>query len=137
MNNRKTEIETCLAAISIRTKQLFDFEIRNESYLDASSVKAECNSLYLEAIDLEDELEALPVEANPNRFIKSSFTLSLLWVAKFYASLEAEYKGFSSQATKAANCALDAYSALSWAIEPNGYLEDSAPITFDYLCFSC
>ena len=137
MNNRKTEIETRLAAISIRTKKLFDFEIRNENRFDVSSVKAERNSLYLEAVDLEDELEALPVEANPNRFIKSSFTLSLLWVAKFYASLEAEYKGFSSQAVKAANCALEVYSALSWAIEPNGYLEDSAPITFDYLCFSC
>ena len=87
MNNRKTEIETRLAAISIRTKQLFDFEIRNENYFDVSSIKAERNSLYLEAIDLEDELEALPIETNPNRFIKSSFILSLLWVSKFYRAM--------------------------------------------------
>ena len=89
----------------------------------------------ISAINEGNELEA--PTPNPNRFIKSSFTLSLLWVAKFYASLEGEYKAFSKQAAKAAECALDAYSALSWAIEPNGYLEDSAPITFDYLCFSC
>ena len=30
--------------------------------------------------------------ANPNRFIKSSFTLSLLWVAKFYRCITDSYK---------------------------------------------
>ena len=71
---------------------------------------------------------------NSQKYIKSSFILSLLWVSKFYAALEVEYKVYSATAQKAANCALDTYSALSYAIQPNDFLEDSAPITFDWLC---
>ena len=68
------------------------------------------------------------------KYIRSSFVLSLLWVAKFYAALEVEYKAYSSTASRAANCALDTYDALSHAIQPNDFLEDSAPITYDWLC---
>lgn len=109
MNNRKSAIETRLAAISIRTKQCFDFEICNENLFDVSSVKAERNSLYLEAIDLEDELAALSVEANRNRFIKSSFTLSLLWVAKFYRSLSDSYRKNCNQELSAWRCGCRTY----------------------------
>ena len=109
MNNRRKEIEIRLSAISIRTKQLFDFEIRNENRFDVSSVKAERNALYLEAIDLEDELEGLPIEANPNRFIKSSFSISLLWVAKFYRSLCDSYKKNCNQELSAWRSSMKAF----------------------------
>ena len=61
------------------------------------------------AIDLEDELEALPIEANPNRFIKSSFTLSLLWVAKFYHSLSDSYKRNCKQGLSAWRSSIKPY----------------------------
>ena len=125
MNNRKTEIETRLAAISIRTKQLFDFEIRNENRFDISSVKAERNSLYLEAIDLEDELAGLLAKANPDRFIKSSFALSLLWVAKFYSVAD---KACTSTANQ------NIYTALYHFFSPlDSYLRITMPTTLDWL----
>ena len=68
------------------------------------------------------------------KYIKSSFIISLVWTAKFYAALEIEYEVYSATAQKAANCALDTYDALSHAIEPNNFLEDSAPILFEWLC---
>ncbi len=73
---------------------------------------------------------------NPNRFIKSSFALSLLWVAKFYCTLEAELEAFSSDAEQCAHAALNMFDALSQFFEKDSFFEDVLPATADWLCSS-
>lgn len=138
MNNRKQEIKDRLAAISKRTKECFDFEIRNEMYFDVSEVTAERNELYLEEIDLEDELEALdaiPAPPSANRFVKSSFALSLLWVAKFYRSLANSYVAFSARELAAFDLYINSYKAFQMVLGLSCglFFEYQLPNTFNWL----
>jgi hypothetical protein len=48
--------------------------------------------MYRDAIkEMKQELAALLSQFRSNRFIKSSFTLSLLWTVKFYKALSLQY----------------------------------------------
>lgn len=56
-----------------------------ETFNDEEPITAQ--SLADNVIKVINEGDELKVTPNPNRFIKSSFTLSLLWIAKFYSHL--------------------------------------------------
>ena len=63
--------------------------------------------------------------ASPNRFIKLSFTLSLLWVAKFYSVVD---KACTSTANQ------NIYAAIYHSFSPlNLYLRITMPNTLDWL----
>ena len=100
----------------------------NDAKYEGKSVDITWHEHYQDAYDI---VLAQATNPNPNRFIKSSFTLSLLWVAKFYRSLSDSYKRINENAALAAS--YSSYTAIPlsrllcgfpnvWAWElPNSY----------------
>ena len=94
----------------------------NDAKYEGKSVDITWHEHYQDAYDI---VHAQTTNPNPNRFIKSSFTLSLLWVAKFYSVVD---KACTSTANQ------NIYAALYHFFSPlNLYLRITMPNTLDWL----
>ena len=78
----------------------------NDAKYEGRSVDITWHEHYQDAYDI---VLAQATSPNPNRFIKSSFTLSLLWVAKFYRSLSDSYKRNCNQELSAWRSSIKSY----------------------------